>query len=366
MTTPATPATPPVRCVAILGVAAGVLSGAIVWFYYTHYAPDIWSDIDQVWLGARALLRGQDPYAEVPKTFPWPLYYPLPALLLGLPLVPLPLPIARIVFAAVTAAVCAWALLRHRPHAWPMLCSAPFIYSLLRGQWAPWLVAGALVPWLGGVAAAKPSIGLATFAYRPTRQTVIGGIVLGLLSFMAMPHWVGAWLASIRLTPHFIRPAFLPLGVVLLAALLRWRRPDARLLAVLALVPQTAGIYELFPLALVPRSQRQALILATCFNLTYIFTLATHDSRPIVFAEVPTPYYPVYWPATLLFAYLPSLWMVLWPLPMRERPNTFPSWPAWRQQWHTVGWTALVVVLAIVTIGWAWVVWAAWIRPMFG
>ena len=46
------------------------------------------------------------------------------------------------------------------------------------------LVAGALMPWLGGLAVVKPSIGLATFAAYPTRRALIGGAFLVLLSIL--------------------------------------------------------------------------------------------------------------------------------------------------------------------------------------
>jgi len=64
------------RRVLLATITAGFAGGLLVWFFYTHYAPSQWGDFDQVWLGSRALLAGRDPYLEVPKHFPWPLYYP--------------------------------------------------------------------------------------------------------------------------------------------------------------------------------------------------------------------------------------------------------------------------------------------------
>jgi hypothetical protein len=48
---------------------------------------------------------------------------------LGLPFALVPILISRILFAALTAAVGVWAILRYRPHAWPLLLSALFTYS---------------------------------------------------------------------------------------------------------------------------------------------------------------------------------------------------------------------------------------------
>jgi len=61
------------RPLALALIAAAIAAGT-VWYYYTRYAPDVWSDFDQIWLGARALMRGEDPYKVVAESgFPWPL-----------------------------------------------------------------------------------------------------------------------------------------------------------------------------------------------------------------------------------------------------------------------------------------------------
>lgn len=299
-----------------LAVGAGVLAGLFVWYYYAHYAPGLWSDFDQLWLGSRAILNGEDPYVAVPKAFPWPLYYPVPALILGIPFAPWPLPVARALFGAVTAFACVAAVLRFRPWAASLVLSAPFIYAIQRGQWTPLLVAAALVPAMGAALVAKPSIGLAVFAYRPTRGAVIGGILLGTIALALLPSWPWTWLRTAVDARHMVPPVALPLGFLLLACLFRWRRPESRLLAVLACVPQTAGLYELFPLALIPRTRIEALTLTLSFNVLYVLTIGTRWSAPIVPADVPEHYYPVFWPLTLLLGYLPALIMVL------RRPNT--------------------------------------------
>src|SRR6185312_6391081 len=94
-----------------LAVGCGVLAYAAF-----RRTPDHVADFDQLWYGARALLGGRDPYAEVGPgrafDFPWPLYYPLPALLLVVPLAGMPLLVARAVFVALGAGVVAYALTR--------------------------------------------------------------------------------------------------------------------------------------------------------------------------------------------------------------------------------------------------------------
>jgi hypothetical protein len=336
-----------------------MLGGALVWFYYTRYAPTIWSDFDQVWLGSRALLAGRDPYIEVPKAFPWPLYYPLTTLLLGLPFAALPLLTSRILFAALTAGVAVWAILRHRPHAWPLLLSAPFAYSLIRGQWAPLLVAGVLIPVIGGVIAAKPSTGLATFAYRPARAAVVGAAVLGVTSLALQPSWPATWLRTIQYTPHMFVPVLMPGGFILLAALGRWRRPSARLLAVLSCIPLTPGIYELFVMALIPASRRQAAAVGLTWNVCYLVTLATHDATPLTMAQVQQ--YGMgwlFWPYMFLLGYLPVLACVLWPSPLRDLPNGYTRWPVWRQRAYRVVWATVLALVGSSALLWAYLVWS--------
>jgi hypothetical protein len=335
----------------VIALVAGVAAGAFVWWYYQHY-PSEWSDFDQVWLGARFLLAGRDPYVEVPRVFPWPLYYPLPTLLVGVPFAALPLVQARILFAAVSAGICTWAILRQHPHAWPLLLCAPFVYALRRGQWAPLLVAGALMPFLGGIAVAKPSIGLATFAYRPTRAALIGVGLLGLMSLAVQPSWPLVWFAALRNAIFKVVPALLPGGVILLAGIGRWRRADARLLTVLACVPQTPAPYDLFPMALIPATRRQSLIMWLSWNVLYVVTHRVPHLAPLTPADVALRS-GFYWPMYLVLGYFPALLAVLTPSPLTDLPRDFAAWSATRQRAYRILWGAVLGLVSAVALLWA-------------
>jgi hypothetical protein len=301
-----------IRSETALPLTVALLAGLFVWNYYARYAPGLWSDFDMIWLGARAVLAGRDPYVEVPaRGFPWPLYYPVPALILGMPFAPLPLMAARIAFAAVTAFAFTAALVRRRPQALPLLFSGPFIYAIQRGQWSPLLVAGALIPALGGVIAAKPSIGLATLAYRPHRAAIAGAAALTVLSLLLLPSWPWTWRDILASAQHLVAPVMLPGGVILLLALLKWRQPEARLLAVLACVPQTSAVYELLPLSLVPRTRREAFILANLWNVVYLARTVLRSSGPLTFAQLPEHRNPWLGAFVIAVGYVPVLVMVL-------------------------------------------------------
>jgi hypothetical protein len=66
--------------------------------------------------------------------------------------------------------------------------------------------------------------------------------------------------------PLLLRPG----GFLVLAGLLRWRDPEARLLVGLGLVPTSGIWYEMLPAMLVARNYRETLILAVCSDAAFI------------------------------------------------------------------------------------------------
>jgi hypothetical protein len=302
------PLTRPLAAALLVGALA---AGYVGFYYYTH--PAHWSDFDQIWLGARVLLAGENPYPAVERSFPWPLYYPLPALLMGLPLAPLSLTGARCAFAFLTASVATYSVARYRPGLWLLIASGPFLYAIERGQWSPLVLAACLIPAWGIVAAAKPTIGLAAFAYRPTRVAFIGIAALVLLSLLALPHWPLDWLEATRRSHHLRPPILLPAGFMFALAALRWRRPEARLFLVLACVPQTGVPYELVPLAIVPESLRERLVVAVNWMIVYWLFVAIGAGQLYGQADGKILAYLTLgrWPVMLVFGYLPILLMIL-------------------------------------------------------
>jgi hypothetical protein len=191
------------------------------------------------------------------------------------------------------------------------LLSAPVLVATFQGQWSTWLTAGAVLPWLGFVWAAKPSIGLALFAGWPSRSAAIGGALVVLLSLIVVPGWVGEWLEVIRGTPHYLAPILRPGGFLLLLAFLRWRRPEARMLGALALIPHTTNPYDMVPLLLIPQSR---LELAAFMGLGYIAqALIKAPARvpPYDPLDLPVRWLAMNWMTFLLLVYLPCLLMVL-------------------------------------------------------
>lgn len=241
------------------------------------------SDFAQVWFAARAWAHGQDPYAVVGpgRAFPWgfPLLYPMPAVLVALPLAMFPLPVADILMVGIGAFALAWVLMRDRlddPRLLVFLSGAGAL-ALQTSQWAPLLCAAALLPGWGFLLAAKPTLGLALLAAWPSWRTLAGMAVFSMISLIAWPAWPWEWLAGLPTATHMIAPAMRPGGFLVLLALYRWREPTARLLVAWACLPQTPVFYEVVPLFLIPRTWTEATILT---GLTWVVGLAHRALAP--------------------------------------------------------------------------------------
>src|SRR6185437_1369207 len=238
-------------------VLAVAIAFAVVCCWAASHRPnEVRTDFAQIWHAASALVAGHDPYAAVgpgtsfPK--PYPLFYPLPAVLIGTPFTALSVKMADAAFAALGAGLLLFAVLRAERHRVLVIISAPFVYATWISQWSPMLTAAALLPAFGFLLAAKPTIGAALFAYRPNVRATIGIGVLVALSFVVQPHWVSEWRVSLKSAGHMVIPISHGAGPLVALAILRWRRPEARLLLAMACVPQTAILYEALPLALIP------------------------------------------------------------------------------------------------------------------
>lgn len=290
-----------------VALAAGLAAGLCAMLFYQG-RPLTVSDFDTIWVGARALRAHQDPYAAIQSPpWPWDLRYPLPAVLVSLPLTYLSLALARAMLVAVGVGFFAWGLTRRAW--WPLiaLASGQVFVAVQSVQWTPLLAAGLLIAPLQVLWSIKPTTGLALFAAEPNRSTVLGGLVLLALAFLVRPHWLDGFLAAAHRAPHL--PAVLrPGGALLLLGLLRWRSPEGRLLATLGLVPLTPHLYEAVPLLLVARSRRELLALAACGTLGLLAVAflpqgVDFDQGPVAWVEI------------LISCYLPALVVVL------RRPN---------------------------------------------
>lgn len=285
----AAPVPTPVRLVIVTLLAAL----AAHYSYSQTATPAQARDFGQIWFAARALLHGQNPYALIGPgqalKQPWPLYYPLTAPLAVLPLAWVPLPLATALMSFLGVLAFAWALTEHGYAPLLAVTSIGVGLAVYLVQWSPLLAGALVVTPLSLLWVAKPTIGFALFATRPTRWAFYGGIGLVLLAFVVQPDWLTEWWAALHsanVTPGYAagHPVLVqfPGGVLVLAALSRWRRWEARLLIVMALIPQTMSPYETVPLFLIPRGWIECAILPV---LTYVVqSWAGSQPRPTFIA----------------------------------------------------------------------------------
>jgi len=297
-------------------VAIGLFAALIAWIA-THRAGFGTPDFHWWYVGARALLDGQNPYAAVPEAIgsQFRLFHPLPAVLLTVPLAGLPPDWALSIFSAVCSAVLAFAVTRASYERLPLFLSASFAHAAIMGQWSLILTAAFLLPWLAFVGAAKPNVGVALVASSLSWRAAAAMLAFTLLSLVVMPTWPREWLAQLPNSPYHFSPLRAPGGFLLLLALLRWRRPEARLVAALAVVPQSPFVYETLPLFLVARSRFEVYALVIGSDLALgAYALADRADVAAFFRTNSL--------AMLIAMYLPALVLVL------RRPNegTVPPW----------------------------------------
>lgn len=281
-----TAASPSFRARLFVALALGMASAAYA--YAVGWAnPDFVSDFDQIWAGARALWEGKDPYAVVGPGrefhWKWPLYYPLPALIVTAPLAFLPVLAARALFAGAGAALLAWGVTRTGWARLPIFLSVAFMVSVELGQWSMLLAAAFFLPGVAAIGMAKPNFGVALGAAAERHATWIalaaGGLTLLAISWFIQPGWPAAWLSALGAAPHFVAPVRRPLGFLLLLALARWRRPEARWLLAISLVPQAPSFYDPLLLGVVCLTVRESLLFALS-TLALFFYVGFNTPQP--------------------------------------------------------------------------------------
>jgi hypothetical protein len=307
-------------------IAIGLTCGAVS-FGATRLPGFKDQDFHAVWLAAQAVLSGGNPYDTVWLGPYHGFTHPLPMALVTIPLAPLPSVLAGSLMIAVVCGVLAYAVTSVAW--WPLLMftSGSMAISVITAQWSPLLMIALVIPSLGWIAVLKPNIGLGIFAYRPSLRTAIIVAAILVASLFARPSWPIEWIRAVRDSPLHFAVWKAPGGFVVLSAVIKWRRPEGRLLTVLSLVPTSPIVYEALPLFVIPRSRHEMMLLALTSQIAFVLTMAKS------YVDEHDAYLAVARPAMLLLIYLPALVMVL------RRPNegNVPAWlerattrlPAW-------------------------------------
>jgi hypothetical protein len=289
---------------------AGALVGVAVvrvWMYlWARESAEFTTDFDQLYYSARTLMEGGNPYQSILTWHRYPLFYPLPAVLIALPFTALPITLARPAFDVAVGWIFAYALWRHAPYALLALCSGAYLFAMRAGQTTPLVVAGSLIPAVGFLLTVKTNTGLACWIARPSRQAVIGGLALLAVTLVLLPSWPLDWWNSIQQQSHIRPPILRPFGWLLLLALLRWRTAGGRLLLAIAVIPQNTLPHELLPLILIPANAVEMAIYVIGSWVAVAFTGVAMERAASLGGLVTDV-----WLALLLSVYLPALYLVL-------------------------------------------------------
>lgn len=253
-----------------------------------------------LWNAAHVLLSGGNPYA--PQSIPFlTLYYPLPAVLVASAFAWLPLSLAATVFVVLSAALLGYAITSDGFDRVPILLSVPFLAAAQFAQTSPFVMAAALLPALAGLIVVKPNLGAALFVWRPSLRTALFAVVVLSVSLAVSPEWPARWLAKVRASPSHHAPWTVGVGAVGLLALVRWRRPEARLLVAMTLIPHALLFYDELPLFLIAQSRREAMALVISSWVGLFAWMATSRGPALLDIQ----------PWSVASVYLPALVIVL-------------------------------------------------------
>ena len=284
------------------------------------------ADFTWWWRAGHALLAGQSPYRTIDATGPYPFregfLYPLPAAVVSVPFALLDMPRGFVAFCAAGAGILAFSLTRDGYWRLPALMSMPMLTCMSNGQWAPLITAAALSPAFAWLAAVKPTLGGAVLAARPTPFRIASVVAFGLVTIAIWPWWPREYLAELGLREktNYTTPLLLFPGPLLIAALLRWRRPEARLLFVMACAPQNLGWYDQVPLSIIPGTFRQVLIFSLLSYVPLFLVPFVRDPASTAHS------YEILSRMVICACYLPCLLAVLTRPNEGELPATLEPW----------------------------------------
>lgn len=287
------------------------------------------------WRAGRAMLDGASPYRVINTQPFYPYnsgyYYLLATALVAVPFSVLPPHLGAAVFVGCSVGLLAFALTRDGFWRLPILASLPVLWCIVSGQVAALATAAIMLPALWWLWPLKYTLGAAGAAYQLSAKYVALGLAVVGLTILVWPWWPRDWIAELSDNNgrYYHVPLFVPGGVLLLVTLLRWRRPEARLIAAMACMPQTMLFYDQLPLALVAKTYREALWLsvgsyAAPFVAKAIYALTSLDSRQLFERMAPVIVACYYAPVAILVLTRPNVGRV--PGWLERASSVLPAW----------------------------------------
>jgi hypothetical protein len=304
-----------------MAVCIGVLAALVryaTWKAAGHFQHGH-SDFGPSWFGAQAMLKGENPYRLIGPglefDWPWPAVYPATAFVAAMPFSFFPEVEATLIFVCISFSFLAYSITQDGWFRLPMLLSMGALSSAMSAQWTPLMTASVGLPWLGFFLVAKPTEGLAmtVLGRKPViHYALYGAAILGITSLVMFPSWPIEWIRQTRHATQMAPPLLRFGGFLILLALLRWRRPEAKFLVVLSLIPAVGSWYSMLPLLWIPKNRNESMVLAmlSCVGWLLQDYIITATNEKDLNAQVGS--------LIVFFGYLPCVVMLL------RRPNATP------------------------------------------
>jgi hypothetical protein len=164
---------------------------------------------------------------------------------------------------------------------------------------------------------------------------VWGAVVLVGICFILQPNWLSDWVDVNRHNPdlrRYVPPIRMLGGQILLLTLLRWRRSEARLLFLLACVPQNVFFSDQLTLLLIPQTAVEMVASVAWTHVVERLAVAAHPPNgAYVVTRIWAPY-------ILWGLYVPAMLLVLGRRNEGAIPNwleqRIASWPLWLRGHH--------------------------------
>jgi len=219
--------------------------------------------------------------------------YPLPAVLIALPLAKLPLALGGAIFFGLSVGVLAFALTRDGWWRLWVFTAFPFVSAIIAVQWSPLLMASVFFPAIGGLAF-KPQIGIPCAIRSRSWTAIWSAVLIVLASITLIPDWPLIWIRHTNGYVHY-SPLFFGAGFLMLIGVIWLRDSDWQFLLTMAAVPQRF-FYDSFPLWLIPNTVGEIGFMSVCswISFAYLFRIMPHES----FQQV--------WHCCVLFGYIPA------------------------------------------------------------
>ncbi len=308
-------------------LCAAVVLGVLATFFAYHQLTGrgwLASDFEYSLRAARRLLEGLNPYTDptsragLPYPFDAQFPYPLFAALIAVPFTAFPSYVAGALFVGCTTALMVFGVTRDGWWRLSILASPSYFVVASVANWSPLLVAAAFLPLLQPLAITKPSTALPVILSYPSLRGMALMSVPLLISLLVLPSWPYYWVASALAQPagKYAIPVLAGPTVMVLAAALWWRHRPARLLVMLACIPQHAFFYDQLLLWLIPENLRQSLALSAATWAGYVaWSLVDPGFQPLLAKTEQGP--GLGWTAPLF--YLPALTIVAWQIVAKRR-----------------------------------------------